>query len=206
MSIKLLCWPLSCMVLSPGHLSSPPPSHRALPSALATYHPKHPLEWFRHQHRGPSSGYVYQHWSHARQNTASLDRTCLRDRKPSPIKDHDIWRTSHWPSWQRNTSEKIQRHFENVHRHLQGQWTTQSTNRMNWRRTSSFKTRRRATMEDKRRRRKTGTLLTPPLNRPWRAAAVERCVYLGYVSSAISEPAPDVDFLIRESLFAKLCA
>ena len=108
MSAKLLCWPLSCMVLSPGHLSSPPPSHRALPSALPTYHPKHPLEWFRHQHRGPSSGYVYQHWSHARQNTASLDRTCLRDRKPSPIKDHDIWRTSHWPSWQRDTSEKIQ--------------------------------------------------------------------------------------------------
>ena len=55
-------------------------------------------------------------------------------------------------------------------------WTTQSTNRMNWRRTSSFETRWRATMEDKRRRRKTGTLLTPPLNRPCRAGAVGKCL------------------------------
>ena len=103
-----------------GHLSSPPPSHRALPSALPTSHPKHPFEWFRHQHRGPWNGYVYQHWSHAPQNTASLGRTCLRDRRQSPVKDHDIWRTSHWPSCQRDTSEKIPRHFEKVHRHLQG--------------------------------------------------------------------------------------
>ena len=44
--------------------------------------------------------------------------------------------------------------------------------------TSSFETRRRANMENKRRRRKTGTLLTPPLNRPWRAAAVCRQICL----------------------------
>ena len=121
-------------------------------------------------------------------------------------KVHDMWRTSHWPSWQTDTSEKIQRRDTlkrsvatcNVHHR---QWTTQSTNLMNWRRavyqtTSSFETRLWANMEDKRRRRKTGTLLTLPLNRPWRAAAVETIAYLGYVSSAISVPAPDEDFLI----------
>ena len=99
MSTKLLCWPLYCMIIYRRHLR---------------------LEWLCHQHRGPWNGYVYKHWSHAPQNTPSLGRTCLRYRRPSPIKDHDIWRTSHWPSWQSDTSEKIQRHFEKVHRHLQG--------------------------------------------------------------------------------------
>ena len=62
-----------------GHLSSPSAPHRALPSALPTYHPKLPLEWFRHQHLGPWNGKRYQHRGHAPQNTASPGRTCLQD-------------------------------------------------------------------------------------------------------------------------------
>ena len=37
-STKLVCWPLSCMVLSPGHLSSPPPSHLFLWNQTKGHH------------------------------------------------------------------------------------------------------------------------------------------------------------------------
>ena len=100
MSTKLLCWPLSCMARSHmDHLSSSYARHRALPlpSALPTCYPKHPLEWFRHQHWGSWNGYGYQHRGHAPQNTASLGRTCLQDGRPSPTKDRTIIFMENYP-------------------------------------------------------------------------------------------------------------
>ena len=64
------------------------------------------------------------------------------------------------------------------------QWTTLAPDQMNWRRavyqtTTSFKTTRRANMEDRKRGRKTGTLLTSTLNSPIHGTAMERLAYLG---------------------------
>ena len=63
----------------------------------------------------------------------------------------------HWPSWQRCTSEKIQRHFEKVPGHMQ-HWLPPA-DQINCRHTvyqatTSSEVKRRANMEDKRRRRK----------------------------------------------------